>query len=124
MPQIRYEVAGVDNVENVSDALVDYFLARPGYSLVVSEADAAELHGQELLEAARAAGVDAPTTLSADEKRAAIVAATAPAGEPIPPHAPPPDLTPEEQAAADADPSTPPADPPAATKRRAAAKES
>lgn len=82
MPQIKYEVAGVENVETIPADLVPYYTGRLGYTLVYTDAEAAELKGAELLEAARQAGVEAPTTLTADEKRAAIVEATAPAGEP------------------------------------------
>ena len=68
MPQIRYLVGGVENVETIPDALVDYYQSRLGYTVV----------------AARNAGVEAPTTLTADEKREAIVEATAPTGDELP----------------------------------------
>lgn len=118
MPQIRYLVGGVENVETIPDALVDYYQSRLGYTVVVSEEYAAALTGAELLEAARNAGVEAPTTLTADEKREAIVEATAPTGGELPATIVPADdgvpvITPD-----------PPADPPATTKRRTAAKES
>lgn len=123
MPKIRYHVAGVEAVEDIHPDLVPFYRERAGYTVVYSEAEAAELAGAELLEVAKRVGVEAPTTLTADEKRHAIVEATAPTGEPIPPHAPPPDLTPEELAAALADPSTPDPEPTPArtTKRRTAA---
>lgn len=78
MPQIRYEVTGVENVETIPDDLVPFYTGRPGYTLVYSDAEAEALKGAELLDAARQAGVAAPTTLTADEKRHAIVEATAP----------------------------------------------
>lgn len=108
MTRIRYEVAGTEVVEEIHPDLADFYRGRHGYTVVVDETDAAELKGDDLLEAARQAGVHAPTTLTADEKRAAIVAATG--GEQDPPHPPPPDLTEAEKAAADADPSRPAAD--------------
>lgn len=85
MPQIRYLVGGVENVETIPDALVDYYQSRLEYTVVVTEEYAAALTGAELLEAARNAGVEALTTLTADEKREAIVEATAPHGEPYKP---------------------------------------
>lgn len=84
MPQIRYLVGGVENVETIPDALVDYYQSRLEYTVVVTEEYAAALTGAELLEAARNAGVEAPTTLTADEKREAIVEATAPHGDELP----------------------------------------
>ena len=94
MPQIRYEVAGVENVETIPDDLVPYYTGRMGYTLVYSDAEAEALKGAELLEAARQAGVEAPTTLTADEKRHAIVEATAPAGAELPAIIPDPEPAP------------------------------
>jgi hypothetical protein len=123
VPQIKYTVAGVENVETIPEELVEFYLARPlEYTLVVDEAAAAELKGAELLEAARNAGVEAPTTLSADEKRHAIVDATAPAGEVS--TAPGAAAIRELDALAEAGTPEPPADPQVTTKRRTAAKES
>ncbi len=122
MPQIRYEVAGVENVETIPADLVPYYTGRLGYTLVYTDAEAAELKGAELLEAARLAGVEAPTTLTADEKRAAIVEATAPAGDPIPPVNPELDAVTGTKTVGVRTPTDAPTPPPARpTKRRTAA---
>ena len=80
MPQFRYETAepGRYGIENVSESLADAFRGRPGYVEVIDDERAAELKGEELEETARALGVEHVSALKADEKRAAIVAATAP----------------------------------------------
>lgn len=48
MPQIRYLVGGVENVETIPDALVDYYQSRLEYTVVVTEEYAAALTGAEL----------------------------------------------------------------------------
>ena len=48
MPQIRYLVGDQENVETIPDELVDYYSSRLGYTVVVTEDDAAALTGAEL----------------------------------------------------------------------------
>ena len=43
MTRIRYELAGTEVVEEIHPDLVDYYRGRPGYTVVVDEAAAAEL---------------------------------------------------------------------------------
>lgn len=89
MPKIRYEVAGVEAVEEISPDLVPFYEGRPGYTIVVDELAAAVLKGDDLDQAARElAGITDPGHTPADEKRARIVAATAPTGDGLPPHGP------------------------------------
>lgn len=73
-----YPRGGGIAVETVPDDLADYYRVQPGYTEVIDADAAAELTGADLDQAARElAGITDPGHTPADEKRAAIVAATA-----------------------------------------------
>lgn len=75
---VSYNGEARQAVEQIPDDLVPFYRDKPGYTVVVDEAAAEELKGDDLDQAARNVGVSDPTHTPADEKRAVVVAATQP----------------------------------------------